>query len=138
MAIVAIIAFVLLILAVPAILINRDLLGRKLARRRKRHDSTMPFLVFPTTGHSANPLPVPAWYGTSGTQGAPQGTRGAAVAPATPIRPEPGIADLPLQPEPGIADLPPREMARDTLWGRTVPSDASDEPHLDVDDSSHS
>jgi len=92
MATAGIIAFVILLIAAPIFIVNRDRVARRVRRRRHQRSSALPFLFFPTRD-SEEPLPAPAWNGRTGALAA---SRRPAV-----------------QPEPGIADLPPKPRADD-------------------------
>lgn len=98
MAVVTIVAFIALIIGVLVVLSNRDLLTGKQNGQRRRRESALPFLFFPTTGPTADPAPVPAWHTK----------RSDLLQTELAVRPEPGIADLPAEPESDIADLRPR------------------------------
>lgn len=124
MAIVALVGFVVLMVGVTILLIDR---GRsvpdKVKRRRKRHESKIPFLFFPTTGLTAEPPPVPAWH-----------AGGASEPRVSPVKPEPGLADMPIRDEPeGVAE-PTRETTRRALLGQDHPSTPSDDGRLRAGD----
>ncbi len=92
----AIICAICLLIGVPVIVFTRDIIRRRLRKRRHRRTGTLPFLFIPTTDRSD--APTPAWTGRSA--GVPE--------QRTPIQPEPGIADLPPRPDsPEFADRPP-------------------------------
>lgn len=123
MTVLAIVGFLLLLVGVPTLLVNRRAISRSLRRRRHRHQE-LPFLFIPTDDASAPP-PVPAWR--LAADGA---------APDLPVAPEPGIADLPPLPEQQAAvdDLLPRDLHRPVLWDRTVPFEPAGERRALRDD----
>jgi len=90
MATAGIIAFVVLLIAVPIFVVKRDLVARRVRHRHRRSAVSLPFLFFPTRNESDAPPVVPAWNGRNG--GLPPSRR-----PAT-VTPEPGLADLPPKP----------------------------------------
>ncbi|MES2356911.1 MAG: hypothetical protein V4529_01075 [Gemmatimonadota bacterium] len=109
MATAGIIAFVVLLIAVPIFLVNRDIVARRIRHRRHRSTSPPPFLFFPARDESDVPPPAPAWNGR--TAGLPSSRR-------APVQPEPGIADLPATPAAGEAGGP---SPRDGWSRRTGP-----------------
>ena len=123
MTVLAIVGFLLLVVGVPTVLVNRRAISRSLRRRRHRHEE-LPFLFIPTDDASTPP-PVPAWRLAAG--GTEQGMS---------VSPEPGIADLPPLPEQdaAVADLLPQDIDRPVLWDRTVPFEPADERRLGRDD----
>ncbi|HXF25363.1 MAG TPA: hypothetical protein VN602_12620 [Gemmatimonadaceae bacterium] len=110
MATAGIIACVVLLIAVPIFLVNRDTVARRIRHRRHRSTSAPPFLFFPASDESDVPPPAPAWNG---------GTPGQASARRAAVHPEPGIADLPARPAAGEAGVAP---ARDG-WSRRTGRD---------------
>ena len=101
MATAGIIAFVVLLIAVPIFLVNRDVVARRIRHRRHRSTSPLPFLFFPARDESDVPPPAPAWNGRAA--GLPSSRR-------APVQPEPGVADLPARPSVGDAGAPaPRD-----------------------------
>lgn len=124
---VAIIAFVVLMVGIPALLVNRDLVVGKLKGRRQHSVSALPFLFFPTTGPTTAPPPVPAWHTRSGS--ADQLERS--------IEAEAGTADLSPQPEPGIADLPDQDSGERAGWDRAVPFESAEDARIRARDWPH-
>lgn len=126
MTVIALGGFLLLLVGVPVLLVNRRAISRSLRRRRHRHQE-LPFLFIPMDGPGAPPPPVPAWRLAANVA-----EQGLSVAP------EPGIADLPPSPDQdeaaGEGDLLPRDMDRPVLWDRTVPFEPGAERRLGRDD----
>lgn len=87
---VALIGFVVLLVAVPVLLINRGVTVGRGRSRSRRGASELPFLFFPTTGPTRKPPPVPAWRSRWGDP----------VELQRPLRAEPGVADHASKPEP--------------------------------------
>jgi len=93
---VALIGFVVLLIAVPVLLLNRGVIMGKGRSRSRRGAAELPFLFFPTTGPTRKPPPVPAWRSRWGDW----------VDLQRPLHAEPGVADRPANREPTAGESP--------------------------------
>ena len=99
---VALVGFVVLLIAVPVILLNRGVIMGRARGRSRRGTTELPFLFFPTTGPTRKPPPVPAWRSRWGDW----------VDLQRPMRQEPGIADRVPTPEAARDDQPKERSPR--------------------------
>lgn len=72
MEIAAILAIVLVIIGVPVVVVNRDLLFNRSAAKRARVEQPLPFLIIPSYADRSDPAPVGAGWQRTAAQRAPQ------------------------------------------------------------------